>query len=299
LADYGGTFQVAKQWPDHSTPVGGLSAGMKIIPENRSFNLIPGSAAEHLTSLAGHFYSPLQSKCTQWIRHGAAASCGTVSEPFALWPKFPHYRFFSHYRSGLTALESYMASVASPFQLLIVGDPLARPFAEGKPTSDKPVPMPRIEKESFRDTPLEFSQQDDFNIAFPPEWSDTKRLQTTLGWEAKRIFSDQGFSGIVFNYTSPERFDFFGLHGYRGLWMIASRIDGQWKIHQVWGEPIFMQRAYHLEVFWKGKQAVGTVNGRLTCESTLPRKPDGKTGLLKSGNDQARFALNQSAPSRK
>jgi hypothetical protein len=84
--------------------------------------------AEHLTSLAGVFSSASQTKLTAWIGAGAAASCGTVSEPFSAWPKFPHARFFVHYAGGCTMLESFVQSVRSPLQLLLVGDPLASPW---------------------------------------------------------------------------------------------------------------------------------------------------------------------------
>jgi hypothetical protein len=47
----------------------------------------------------------------------------------AIWTKFPHARFFVHYAAGCTMIESFYQSVRCPLQLLIVGDPLACPWA--------------------------------------------------------------------------------------------------------------------------------------------------------------------------
>jgi len=56
-----------------------------------------------------------------------------VTEPYSAWPKFPHTRFFVHYASGCTMLESFAQSLASPLQTLLMGDPLARPYGSVLP----------------------------------------------------------------------------------------------------------------------------------------------------------------------
>ncbi len=89
----------------------------------------PGAIADHLTSFAGFFQESAQTKLSEWIRQGATASSGTVVEPYAIWTKFPHARIFLHQRAGLSIIESYYLSVGSPLQLIIVGEPLASPFA--------------------------------------------------------------------------------------------------------------------------------------------------------------------------
>ena len=90
--------------------------------------LVPGAFAEHLTSFAAKFDTPGQTKLTEWIDAGAAGSVGTVTEPFAIWTKFPRAAVFERYRGGHTLLESLTQSIASPYQSLIVGDPLCRPW---------------------------------------------------------------------------------------------------------------------------------------------------------------------------
>jgi len=102
-----------------------------------------GSLADNLTSWGARFEEAEQTKVSEWIRHGASVAYGTVTEPYAVWTKFPHASLFVHYAQGLSALESYFQSVASPLQGFIYGDVLARPYApyipvrlSQKPTAD-------------------------------------------------------------------------------------------------------------------------------------------------------------------
>jgi hypothetical protein len=92
--------------------------------------LLPGSIAENLTSI-GAVMNSLggQTKLTEFLKAGAAGSSGTVTEPYALQPKFPHPQLYVHYARGLSLMESFYASVTGPYQLLIIGDPLCQPFA--------------------------------------------------------------------------------------------------------------------------------------------------------------------------
>ncbi len=95
--------------------------------------LLPGALAEHLTSSGAAFQTPNQTKTSAWIRAGAAGTSGTVTEPYALAQKFPLPELHVHYRRGATLAEAFHQSVASPYQLLVVGDPLCRPFASLTP----------------------------------------------------------------------------------------------------------------------------------------------------------------------
>src|SRR5262249_46080998 len=63
------------------------------------------------------------------LRNGAAGSSGTVAEPLALWQKFPVPAIHVHYAAGCSLAEAFYQSLAGPYQTLVVGDPLARPFA--------------------------------------------------------------------------------------------------------------------------------------------------------------------------
>jgi len=90
----------------------------------------PGAFADHLTSWGASFEQSAQSKVTDWLKNGAAFTAGTVTEPYAVWTKFPHACLFTHYMNGCSAIEALYLSVFSPLQLLPLGDPLANPWAE-------------------------------------------------------------------------------------------------------------------------------------------------------------------------
>ncbi len=91
--------------------------------------ILPGAIVEHLTSFGAVFGAPGQTKCTALIRAGAAGSSGTVNEPYALEAKFPVPAIHVHYVDGCSLAESFFQSVWGPYQLLVIGDGLARPFA--------------------------------------------------------------------------------------------------------------------------------------------------------------------------
>ena len=110
----------------------GFMTGLAYLPESfASLDLAPGAIAEHLTSCAGMLPDPClgQSTVWDWMRLGAAASYGTVSEPCAFREKFPDPLLFFWYSRGFTAGEALAMSVRNPYQGIWVGDPLAAPFA--------------------------------------------------------------------------------------------------------------------------------------------------------------------------
>lgn len=133
LEKLGVPLVVTTNEPDRTRGLIGLQAGLADIDRFLNARLLPGSMAEHLTSSGAVFANDSQSKIVKWIRAGAAGSAGTVTEPYALWPKFPHTRFFVHYASGCTMLESFQQSLASPLQIFLLGDPLARPYGRAQP----------------------------------------------------------------------------------------------------------------------------------------------------------------------
>lgn len=92
--------------------------------------VVPGAICENLTSF-GAIFTPSagQTPLSVFLRAGAAGSSGTVIEPFALQEKFPHASIHVHYARGASLGEAFYQSVRSPYQLLVVGDPLCRPWA--------------------------------------------------------------------------------------------------------------------------------------------------------------------------
>lgn len=120
-----------------STPVAGsvggaiayFTGGVRVA-EIHQIHFRPGAAADNLTSTAGILSGGRQMSALEWLRQGATASYGTVSEPCNLTQKFPNPAvFMNHYLRGDTLLEAYWKSVAMPGQGLFIGEPLARPYA--------------------------------------------------------------------------------------------------------------------------------------------------------------------------
>lgn len=94
--------------------------------------ILPGAICEHLTSFGGNLSAKAnhnQTVFTETLKYGVAGSSGTVVEPYAIAEKFPTAWMHLHYVRGLTLAESFYHSIASPYQLLIAGDPLCRPWA--------------------------------------------------------------------------------------------------------------------------------------------------------------------------
>lgn len=121
--------------PDAKKRYVGMMLGAAWLPlENRRWSFVPGALAENLTSLGGAFGTKSQTKLTELLAAGAAISSGTVAEPYALVAKFPTPMIYPYYYEGVTAIEAFYLSVTSPYQLLIVGDPICQPFA--RPPND-------------------------------------------------------------------------------------------------------------------------------------------------------------------
>ena len=92
--------------------------------------ILPGAICEHFTSFGGVMRKKAsQTPLSEFLRYGAAGASGTVTEPFAIAQKFPSPMVQVHYARGCTLAEAFYQSVSSPYQLLIVGDPLCRPWA--------------------------------------------------------------------------------------------------------------------------------------------------------------------------
>jgi uncharacterized protein (TIGR03790 family) len=114
----------------------GVMTGSKTVKPAAFGTFAPGAMAEHFTSWSAEFQKE-QSKCTEWLAAGATVTAGMVVEPYNNWVKFPHARFYAHYAAGCTALESFYQSIASPVQILLLGDPLSQ--IASLPVQLKPV----------------------------------------------------------------------------------------------------------------------------------------------------------------
>ncbi|MFH5802955.1 hypothetical protein [Alienimonas sp. DA493] len=131
----------------------GLTAGLAgVKPQDWRSPLVgfaPGAFADNLTSFGGVLSERGHGQVTavDWLRFGAAASGGTVHEPYAVPFKFPSPFLHLHRLRGVTLAEALIRSVAGPYQYLAVGDPLSNPYARrpvvtlGMPQSDAETPL--------------------------------------------------------------------------------------------------------------------------------------------------------------
>lgn len=99
------------------------------IPPN---SFAPGAMADSLTSYGGSLFTVNdQTTLLAPLNAGATASYGTVIEPCNWLEKFPSPRTYFYQARGFSIAESYYQSLTNPFQGLLVGEPLAAPFAIG------------------------------------------------------------------------------------------------------------------------------------------------------------------------
>jgi uncharacterized protein (TIGR03790 family) len=91
----------------------------------------PGAMADSLTSYGGLIFgSNDQTSLLAFIAAGAAGSYGTVAEPSSDPQKFPNSLDYFYQARGFSLAEAYYQSLYDPFLGLIVGEPLAAPFAQ-------------------------------------------------------------------------------------------------------------------------------------------------------------------------
>jgi uncharacterized protein (TIGR03790 family) len=92
--------------------------------------LVPGAIADSLTSFAGMLYENTgQTTLLAFLNAGACSSYGTVTEPCNYLQKFPSPQDYFYQARGFSLAECYYMSLVNPYQGLIVGEPLAAPFA--------------------------------------------------------------------------------------------------------------------------------------------------------------------------
>jgi len=97
--------------------------------DQANMTILPGAFCDHLTSWAATFDVSSQIKMSRWIAKGASGTWGTVEEPCNYPGKFPHARLHVYYFRGASLGEAALRSAGfTPFQGLLYGDPLTRPF---------------------------------------------------------------------------------------------------------------------------------------------------------------------------
>lgn len=165
MAARGGSAMITDNLTPMQTNLTGVMVGLEKVNPSDFGTFAPGAMAEHFTSWSAEFQKP-QSKCTEWLKAGATVTAGMVTEPYNNWAKFPHARFFAHYGAGCSAMESFYQSIASPFQVLLLGDPLAQIAV--LPVQIKPI---GLSKEITSDLDAAFVTDAKFPIKARPAYS--------------------------------------------------------------------------------------------------------------------------------
>ncbi len=91
---------------------------------------VPGAMADSLTSFGGIIFGPNDHTTSlAFLNAGAIGSYGTVVEPCNYLEKFPSSQNYFYQARGFSLAESYYQSLQNPYQGLLLGEPLAAPFA--------------------------------------------------------------------------------------------------------------------------------------------------------------------------
>lgn len=92
--------------------------------------VVPGAMMDNLTSFSGFLFEVSgHTTAMDFINNGATASYGTIIEPCAYPDKFPTPQNHFYQARGFSIGECYYQSVTNPYQGILVGEPLAAPFA--------------------------------------------------------------------------------------------------------------------------------------------------------------------------
>ena len=115
--------------PANAAVAGALIGAADIDWPASGARMLPGAWCDHLTSLGGALEAGAgQSPLTVFLRAGAAGAGGAVSEPGNVAQKFPSAFVHPHRVRGLSLVEAVHRSLPCPYQYLVVGDPLSRPW---------------------------------------------------------------------------------------------------------------------------------------------------------------------------
>ena len=96
---------------------------------------LPGLSQVIVATGSRQVYIAGQTPLTAFLRAGAAGAGGTVTEPLNYPFKFPSAFVHLHRARGLSLIEAVHRSMSCPYQYLVVGDPLSRPWPAATSTT--------------------------------------------------------------------------------------------------------------------------------------------------------------------
>ncbi len=115
--------------PAKSKVLGAVLGSAKLNWADSKAEFVPGAICDTFTSY-GAFFQKSQTKLTHFLNHGASGSVGMVAEPYTIPYKIPTTMAHVHYARGCTLAESLYQTIGNPYMMLMVGDPICRPFAK-------------------------------------------------------------------------------------------------------------------------------------------------------------------------
>ena len=140
----GGSYAMQRTNTDEPNFLGyilGYQNGYATIP-NPPTIFAPGALADELTSYGGVLYEAAdQTTALIFLNSGAIGSYGTVIEPCTYLAKFPTPQDYFYQSRGFCMAESYYQSITNPYQGVMIGDPLAAPFARPAAAAWNSLPM--------------------------------------------------------------------------------------------------------------------------------------------------------------
>ncbi len=141
--------------------------------------MVPGALVENATSWGCAYWAKDETKISEFFRHGAVGSSGGVVS--SSMTSFPAPFLHCHYFDGSSLAESFYQSVSSPYTLLVVGDPLVKPFA---PITTVPSSWP------------EGPWSGEVSLKVLPDAGETTSRAETVeawidGWQVAEAFADR------------------------------------------------------------------------------------------------------------
>jgi len=122
--------------PQNRSNVSGAVCGATVTTLPNGSTYLPGSWADNLTSFGCDFADTGQTKATVFITSGAAATAGSVVEPYVPNeyppppPRFTNSSIYTFIADGSTLGEAFAKSVPAPDTQMLLGDILAQPYAD-------------------------------------------------------------------------------------------------------------------------------------------------------------------------
>ena len=247
----------------------------------------PGAFADNLTSFGGVMTVAgrgLQTTAADWLRSGAAAAGGTVTEPYALAFKFPSPFVHLHRVRGATLAEAVGLSVAGPYQYLTLGDGLSAPYAR-RPRVTLAVPEGPVSGRVTLDAAAKMADGTPADVAGWEVFADGRRVAAfpagapvtldaaALGEGVHEITAAATLAGPLQARGRATRAVRVGTTGRRA----AARVDGG---ETVWGEPLAVRVA--AAGFGEAEEVTATLrHGReVVATGVLDAKAGGHAGVL-------------------